>query len=218
MIRGLPFKARLLLWCSLLGFATMIWVVLHLTAPLPGQELSSDTSAATEIRAVTRVFVDEFDGGENSRQLRAMLIDQLRRIGSITITENPDRADAYLRGFAEDLVINEQHSRDENMGGRASISVSRGGNTQNRRAASQSSGVNESTRERATERRHEAALTVRIVNTLGDVLWTASAESRGGKYRSAAADVSARIAADLQKALRPAAGKPPSKLAKDSED
>jgi len=147
------------------------------------------------------VFVEEFEGGENARQLRAMLIDQLRRMGAFVVSENPARADAFLRGFAEDLVYTEQYSRDENVGARTQSSITSGGYTRNRRSASGSASANQSVRDRSTERRHEAALTVRIVNVEGDVLWSASAESKGGKFRSAAGDVSARIAADLQNTL-----------------
>jgi len=60
------------------------------------------------------------------------------------------------------------------------------------------------------------------VNVHGDVLWSAIAESRGGKYRSAAADASAKIAADLRKAMQPGTGSPGSarrkSMSKDSAD
>lgn len=132
------------------------------------------------------------------------------------ITENPARADAFLRGFAEDLVYTEQHFRDENVGTRGQSSVATGGYTRNRRVVSSGVGANESVRERTTERRHEAALTVRIVNADGDVLWSGSAESRGGKYRGAGAEVSARIAAELEKALKGKQDRADAKPATDS--
>jgi hypothetical protein len=50
-------------------------------------------------------------------------------------------------------------------------------------------------------RRHEASLSVRIVNADGDVLWTATAESRGGKFRSAGADVAEKLAKALKVSL-----------------
>jgi hypothetical protein len=191
---------------------------------ISSQELpSSSTQSVEHIRAIKRLCVEDFEGGENARQLRAMLIDQLRRLDAFVITENPKTADAFLRGFAEDLVYTEQHSRDESISGRSGGSLSSGGpNSRDRRAISLNSGVSDSVRERSTERRHEASLSVRIVNVHGDVLWSAIAESRGGKYRSAAADASAKIAADLRKAMQPGNGSPGSarrkSMSKDSAD
>jgi hypothetical protein len=213
-----PVIARLLMWCSLLAFAGVLWLVLQWTAPLPGQDLPAGpdarkealaedagpgrpTSLVTDIRKVTRVCVDDFDGGENARQLRAMLIDQLHRLKLFVVTENPESADAFVRGFAEDVVFVEQFSRDENVGGRSGGSIAVGALTRNRRAIAANAAVNESVRERSSDRRHEAALTVRIVNIDGDVLWSGSAESRGGKYQSAASDVSTKIAQDLERFL-----------------
>jgi len=231
-MRDHPIRLRLLMWASMLGFAVMIWLVLQWTAPMPGQDLPARTASenqpgatrsrpaelrpsVTDIREVTRVCFDDFDGGENARQLRAMLIDQLHRLKAFVITENPDTADAFVRGFAEDVVFVDQHSRDENVGGRSGGSIATGAFVRNRRAVAANSGVNEGVRERSIERRHEAALTVRIVNADGDVLWSGSAESRGGKYQSAAGDVSSKIAEDLKRALeKPKPGMPP----KDSSD
>ncbi|MCW5963032.1 MAG: hypothetical protein KIT83_03260 [Bryobacterales bacterium] len=200
-----------------LGILTALWFLAQVALPLPGQETAAKTPLVESMQDVRRVCVEEFEGGENARQLRGMLIDQLRRLGAFVVTENPARADAFLRGFAEDLVYTEQHSRDENVGARGQASASTGGYTRNRRAVSSGVGANESVRERSTERRHEAALTVRIVNADGDVLWSGSAESRGGKYRSAGADVSARIAAALEKALKGKADSGPN-TATDSAD
>jgi hypothetical protein len=185
----------------MLSVIGVLWGLLQLVLPLQGQDPSPSEPLPSHIQHVRRLCVEDFEGGENARQLRAMLIDQLQRMGGFALTENPARADAYLRGFAEDLVFTQQHSRDEVSGVRAQSSNATGGYTRNRRANSSSIGANEAVRERSTERRHEAALTVRIVNADGDVLWSGSAESRGGKYRSASAEVSARVAADLRKAL-----------------
>ena len=56
-------------------------------------------------------------------------------------------------------------------------------------------------RDRSETRRHEASLSVRIVNTDGDVLWGETAESRGGKFRSASAEVADKIALALKASL-----------------
>lgn len=215
-------KIRIAFGCSLLGFAAALWVLLRLTSPLAGQEMPAP--AVDRLQGVTRLCIEDFEGGENARQLRAILIGELQKTQAFVITENPARADAFLRGFAEDLVYTEQHARDEAVGGRSAGNLATGGNSRNRRAIGASAGVNESVRERSTERRHEASLSVRIVNAEGDVLWSATAESRGGKYRSAAADVCTKIAGDLQKALKGTGAKKKTEVApragavKDSAD
>lgn len=157
-------------------------------------------SAAT-LRQVKRLCVEDFDGGENARQLRALLIAEIHRLGAFVITENPKAADAFLRGFAEDLVFTERHSRDENVSGRSSGNVSTGGYTRNRASVARSEGGSAQIRDRSETRRHEASLSVRIVNADGDVLWGETAESRGGKFRSAGADVADKIAVTLKAAL-----------------
>lgn len=211
---------RLVSCTGFLAVALLAGLGHYLAIPAIAQEHGAAPASPDHIRQVKRVCVEDFEGGENARQLRAMLIDQLRRMELVVITENPERADAFLRGFAEDLVFTEQHSRDENVGARSQNAIATGGYTRNRRAISGSAAANEATRDRSTERRHEAALTVRIVSASGDVLWSASAESRGGKYRSAAAEVSQRVAADLKKALESAAdaipGSPADALPRDS--
>lgn len=169
---------------------------------LSAQEATAaDRPLPQKLHAVKRLCVEEFDGGENARQLRALLIAELHRLGSFVLTENPDKADAYVRGFGEDLIYTEQHSREENTGARGAVGISTGGYTRNRASATQSVGGNTAVRERLETRRHEASLTVRIVNADGDVLWSATAESRGGKFRSAGADVAEKLAKALKVSL-----------------
>lgn len=47
------------------------------------------------------------------------------------------------------------------------------------------------------ERRHEARASVRLVTTEGDVIWSTTQESNGGKFRGAMADVADKIARKL---------------------
>ena len=68
--------------------------------------------------------------------------------------------------------------------------------------------VGEHDNRRSQERKHEAMLTVRLVDRDGDVIWSATAESQGGKFLGASADVADRIAKDLSADFRNAL-KPP---------
>jgi len=47
------------------------------------------------------------------------------------------------------------------------------------------------------ERKHEAYAAVRLCNRDGDVLWSTTQESLGAKFRSASADVAAKVAKQL---------------------
>ena len=54
---------------------------------------------------VKRVYVDRLTGGETAAQMRDLLITSLQNSKLFVLTENPDRADAFVRGAAEDLII-----------------------------------------------------------------------------------------------------------------
>ena len=57
--------------------------------------------------------------------------------------------------------------------------------------------IGENSSRRSEERKHEAIATVRLVGKSGDVIWSATAESLGGKFLGASADVADKIAKRL---------------------
>jgi len=54
--------------------------------------------------------VDRLSGGETATQMRDMIVSSLQNARLFMITENQERADAVLRGSAEDLVFTDDHS------------------------------------------------------------------------------------------------------------
>lgn len=172
----------------------------------------ADEQLLVQLLTVKRVYVDRLGGGEAANHLRDMIIGSLQRSGLFVITENEDRADAILRGSAEDLIFTDTFQSSEGISLRASAgdsgpaSGSRSGTA--RRSAGVQVGENES--RRSTERKHEAAAAVRIVNKDGDVIWTTTQESFGAKFRGASADVADKImralAEDYRRAQRITAG------------
>ena len=146
-----------------------------------------------------RVYVDRFGGGESASQLRDMIIASLQRAKLFVVTESVDRADAVLRGSAEDLVFTDVFQTSEGVTARTGIAAgsgsasSRGG--RNSGALHASIGENESAR--IQERKHEASASVRLVNRDGDVIWSTTQESLGAKFRSASADVADKITRQL---------------------
>ncbi len=158
-----------------------------------------------QLLGVKRVYVDRLTGGETAAQMRDLLIASLQNSKLFVLTENADRADAFLRGAAEDLVYTDTFSSSEGESGRGSASVSSGfGRSRVGRALSQGAGESESLSVR--ERKHEALAAVRLVNKDGDVMWSTTQESNGAKFRGASADVADKItrqlAADYEKLRR----------------
>jgi|SRR5581483_374417 len=149
-----------------------------------------------QLLTVRRVYVDRLNGGETAEQMRDMIINSLQNSRLFLITENQDRADAVFRGSAEDLVFSEQHSSSEGINAHLNAGT---GRSSGRSGAGPYGGVGVGENEsmHSTERRHEASASVRLVNKDGDVIWSATEESTGGKYRGASAEVADKITSKL---------------------
>jgi hypothetical protein len=157
----------------------------------PAEDLSP------QLLELKRVYIDKFGGGDGASHLREVLISALQRSGLFVVTENPDRADAILRGSAEDLIFTDTYQSSEGVSARLGGSGGTGtGRTREYGSINASIGEQESSR--IAERKHEASAAVRLVNRAGDVIWSTTQESQGAKFRSAAADVADKIARRLQ--------------------
>lgn len=166
-----------------------------------GVLLAAGAAAAadlSEVLSIRRVYVDKFNG-ENAPQIRDMIIASLQRAGLFVITENPDRADAVLRGSAEDLVFTDVFQSGESLSMRVGVAAGRGaaGSRAGREFGSAQASAGESENTRIQERKHEASASVRLVNRDGDVIWSTTQESQGAKFRSASADVAEKITRQL---------------------
>ena len=162
-------------------------------------------ASGTRLLEVRRIYVDRLTGDASAAQIRDMLINALQSSNLFVITENPDRADATLRGSAEDLVFTDTFQSSEGISGRASVSAGTGtSRSEGSRRGALSVGVGENESTRIAERKHEAVAAVRLVNKDGDVIWSTTQESVGAKFRSASADVADKVPkkllADLEKA------------------
>jgi hypothetical protein len=165
-----------------------------------------------QLLKVRRVYVDRLTGGEVAAHIREMILAALHSARLFVVTENPDRADAILRGSAEDLVYTETFASNEGLSAQGSFGTgsTRTTDTRGRRTYA-SVGVGEHSSTRIAERRHEASAAVRLVNKEGDVIWATTQESTGGKFRGASADVADKITrqllADYERARRLQAGR-----------
>ncbi len=167
------------------------------------------TAPAPALLAVKRVFVDRLTGGETAAQMRDMIISSLQGSKLFTITENQERADAVLKGAAEDLIFTDKFNSSDSINAHGSLSTGVGydrssGSRTGARALGVTVGENESNH--IEERKHEATAAVRLVDKNGDVIWSTTQESTGGKFRGASADVADRITrqlvVDVEKARR----------------
>lgn len=146
---------------------------------------------------VHRVYVDRLTGGDTAAQMRDILISSLAEAELFVVTETQERADAVIRGAAEDLVFVEQHQSSDSVNAHANLGATRSSGYA-RTGNSLGVGVGESEADRSTDRRHEAIAAVRLVNKDGDVIWSTTQESMGAKFHGASADVADKITAKLK--------------------
>jgi len=161
-----------------------------------------ETDTLRQLLTVRRVYVDRFSGGETAAQMRDMIINTLQSSKLFVITENEEKADAILRGSGEDLVFNETHSSSDNVNVHSSLNTShsdedtalRGGTrAYDRTGRGIGLGAGEGESSHSVERRHEANAAVRLVTKDGDVIWSTTQESMGGRFRGASSDVADKI-------------------------
>ena len=174
--------------------------------------LLSVTACAVEIRQpevaladVRRIYVEQLGGGKTSDQFRDMLIAAIQSSGLFSITENQARADAVLKGSGDDLIFTELHSTNDSIGVHTNASSGSSSRALNSGVSSDSSlglGVTDSEASRIQERRHEATGSVRLIGKDGDVIWSTTQESGGGKFKSAMADVADKIVHQLSEETR----------------
>jgi hypothetical protein len=187
------------------GWMLTLWLAAGVqAAPDLGEARAATTiEAETLVRLldIRRVFVDRLTGGETAAQMRDMIISSLQSAKLFIITEDEAKADAVLRGSAEDLVFTDMHSSSDSLNARASAGT--GSNPDktvtDRRSRSASVTVGEQETARIEERKHEATAAVRLVSKEGDVLWSTTEESLGAKFRGASADVAEKITRQLVK-------------------
>jgi hypothetical protein len=173
-----------------------------------------------QLVTVKRVYVDKLTGGETAAQMRDLIITSFQNSKLFVLTENPERADAVLRGAAEDLIYTDAFSSSEGINARvggsdnSSVGTSTrfngaGGGASRSAGRSLNVGVGENESTSTKERKHEALATVRLVNKDGDVIWSTTQESNGAKFRGASADVADKITkqlvTDYERLRKPAA-------------
>ncbi len=163
---------------------------------------ASQPESVFSLTAVKRVYVDALAGDATAESIRQLVIASLQQSRLFVLTDNPDRADAILKGAANDTAFTDTFDSSEGLNAHTNAGVYSGKSTNSTRSSSSggygglSVGENESHHIR--ERKHEAFATVRLCNRDGDVLWATTQESKGAKFRGASADVADKIMRQLQ--------------------
>lgn len=185
----------------------------------PVQPKAENTAASSEKRddnippeqkllRVRRIYVESFGDDAVSKQIHAMVIASLTESKRFVVTENKERADAFLRGSGLEKTSQEFHSTSEGaaagtaagghsgsvsgtvVGGTGHISGSSSGGFGARTMAAEDSSA-------STETINDARVAVRLVDPIGDVIWATTQESKGAKYKGASADVADKVVKQL---------------------
>jgi hypothetical protein len=179
----------------------LIWLTVSLALLAQKEVINLSPGVSTddhpqllELLKIRRLYVEKLAGGDTATQIRDMLIGGLQSTRLFTVTENPEKADCVLKGSAEDLVFTDTFSSSEGIQARSQIGSTRTSGT-TRGGVGFNVGEQESTR--IAERKHEATISVRLVNKDGDVIWSTTQESLGAKFRGASADVAAKVTKQL---------------------
>jgi hypothetical protein len=193
-------------------FAALLLMLVPRSSLL-AQKTGADTGVES-ILEVKRIYVSPLTGGVEADALRDLIIAGLNSTKLFVLTDNIDRADAILKGAADDKTFTDTFDTSDNASGHDNISSTKGGTIYTRAAGvALGNGGSQDDSHHIRERKHEAYAAVRLCNKEGDVLWSTTQESLGAKFRGASADVAARIAhqltLDYEKQKRVAEGKTP---------
>ncbi len=192
------------------GRADLDMVRLWLTLLIAASLLTAQTPAES-LLTIRRIYVAPLTGGAGADALRELLISSLNNTRLYVLTEDESRADAVLKGAADDAAFTNTFDTDKSLNDRSDGGLYGGGSSSKTKSSGGygSMSVGEREAHHIKERKHEAYAAVRLCSKNGDVLWSTTQESLGGKFKGASADVATKIArqltADYQAASHPGA-------------
>src|ERR1700750_3089612 len=91
----------------------------------PPASAALEENSLKHVLQIGRVYADRLTGGETAAQMRDILLSSLESSKLFVLTENQDRADAVLKGAAEDMVFTEVHSSSDSVNARANVGSGR---------------------------------------------------------------------------------------------
>src|ERR1039457_6332344 len=124
-----------------------------MAADNPTPTAAIEENSLKQLLEIRRVYVDHLTGGETAAQMRDILLSSLEGSMLFVLTETPERADATLKGAAEDLVFTEVHSSSDSINAHTNMGTGRSSSTS--RGMNAGFGAGESESDHSSERRHE---------------------------------------------------------------
>ena len=201
-------------------------IVFAMVASAIGQTLPAPTPQNTQATATSqrdaeltdkllkakRIYLDSFGEDPINKALQAMVLDAIRASKRFIVTENKEKADLILRGAALEKTTQEAHA----LGSATSVATAAGGHSASISGTStpvggsisgsssggfvaRQMGIEDS--QASVETINDARVAVRLVSSDGDVVWSTTQESKGGKYKGAMADAADKIVKQLLRDL-----------------
>jgi len=158
------------------------------------QTIGAET--AGKLLTVRRIYVESFGEDKIAKVLQSMIINALTESKQFIVTENREKADSVLKGTAIQRTSQELHSTSEGT----SVATVAGAASATRTAGSAvigGLGLGTADSSTSTETIDYAAVSVRLVASDGDTIWSTTQESRGAKFKGAGADVADKIVKQL---------------------
>ena len=98
--------------------------VFYLALWIPGLLAAQNTGAGTTTTSlldIKHIYVSPLTGGKEAAALRDLIIAGLDSTKLFVLTENPDRADAVLKGAADDQTFTDTFDSGESVNARQTI-------------------------------------------------------------------------------------------------
>jgi len=141
-----------------------------------------------------------------------MIIDAIGGSKRFIVTENKEKADLVLKGSAIEKTSEEFHALGSSTsvagaagGHSSSVTGHANGSTASVNGSSQGGfaarkmGISDS--QASTETINDARVSVRLIAVDGDVVWSTTQESKGGKFKGASADAADKVVKQLLRDL-----------------
>ena len=154
------------------------------SSPAPA---SAEPAADPRLLQIKYICVDRFGNDPLGVQAQEMVIARLFEAKRFRLTENCEKADFVLKGSITERSDRAYRRESEGIGFGTSASASSGGTS-----ASGSISGNAQETLASSEVKVQAAVTLRVVDREGEILWAASLESTGGKTKGAINDAAER--------------------------
>ncbi|MBV8810296.1 MAG: hypothetical protein JO033_16630 [Acidobacteriaceae bacterium] len=177
----------------------LVFLTAFVYARIAYPQKSGAQTSVDSLLTVKRIYVAQLTGGVAADALRDLIISSIDSTKLFILTDNEERADAILKGAADDRTFTDTFDSASGVSTRENGGKTSSGSTGISRAGGIYGGlsVGDNEAHHIKERKHEAYATVRLCNKEGDVLWSTTQESSGAKFRGASNDVAAKIARQL---------------------